>query len=73
LEEEFGDFAGPSSPTWDAQLGDIWSAKRRLLLTYNKVEIVEKSDILWPAVSQQWGEVQTVDSLYAYLSGVMKK
>jgi len=26
-----------------------------------------------PAVSQQWVDVQTVDMLYAYLSGVMKK
>jgi len=73
LEEEFGDFAAPSSLTWDARLGDIRSAKRRLVLTYSKVEMVERSDILWPAVSQQWGDVQTLDSLYAYLSGVMKK
>jgi hypothetical protein len=73
LESEFGDIAAPSSLTWNAQLGDIWSTNRRLLLTYNNDAMVEKSDILWPAVSQQWGDVQTLDNLYIYLSGVMNK
>jgi hypothetical protein len=73
LEEEFGDIAAPSSLTWNVTLGDIWSINRRLLLTYNNDAMVERSDILWPAVSQQWGNVQTLDDLYTYLSGVVKK
>jgi hypothetical protein len=73
LKQEFGDIAAPSALTWNATLHEFWSKNRRLLLTYNKDEMVDKSDILWPAVSQQWGDVQTLDALYTYLSGVMKK
>jgi hypothetical protein len=73
LEQEFRNIAAPSSLTWNAQLGDIWSTKRRLLLTYNNKEMVERSDILWTAVAHQWGDVQTLDDLYTYLSGVVNK
>lgn len=73
LEREFGDIAALSSLTWNAQLGEIWSTKRRLLLTYNNNQMVERSDILWPAVAHQWGNVQTLDDLYTYLSGVVNK
>jgi hypothetical protein len=73
LEQEFGNIAAPSSLTWNAKLGDIWSINRRLLLTYNNNQMVEKNDILWPAVAHQWGDVQTLDDLYIYLSGVVNK
>jgi hypothetical protein len=73
LEQEFADIAAPSNLTWNAQLGELWSTERRLLLTYNDNQMVQESDILWPAVSQKWGNVQTLDALYLYLSGVMTK
>jgi len=73
LQQEFADIAAPSNLTWNVQLGELWSTERRLLLTYNNDQMVEKSDILWPAVSQKWGNVQTLDALYNYLSGVMEK
>jgi hypothetical protein len=73
LEQEFGNIAAPSSLTWDAKLGEIWSTNRRLLLTYNNNQMVKGSDILWPAVAHQWGNVQTLDDLYTYLSGVVNR
>jgi hypothetical protein len=73
LEQEFRDIAALSSLTWNAQLGEIWSTNRRLLLTYNNNQMVERSDILWPAVAHQWGDVDTLDDLYTYLSGVVNK
>jgi hypothetical protein len=73
LKQKFGDIAAPSSLTWNAKLESIWSSNRRLLLTYNNNQMVERSDILWPAVAHQWGNVQTLQDLYTYLSGVVNK
>jgi hypothetical protein len=73
LEQEFADIAAPSNLTWNVRLGELWSTERRLLLSYNDNQMVEKSDILWPSVSHKWGNVQTLDALYVYLSGVMEK
>ncbi|XP_069686377.1 PI-PLC X domain-containing protein 1-like isoform X2 [Periplaneta americana] len=71
LKEEIGEFAASPSLTWNARTGDIWSSGKRLIVSYNNNDAVAQSDMLWPAVSQQWGNVQTLEDLYSYLSQVM--
>nr|CAD7258558.1 unnamed protein product [Timema shepardi] len=67
LRQELGELATPTTLSWDSTLGEVWGSGRRLVLSYNKKEVVDGSDILWPAVAHKWGNVDSLDNLYYYL------
>nr|CAD7446438.1 unnamed protein product [Timema bartmani] len=71
LRQQLGDLATPTTLSWDSTLREVWGSGRRLVLSYNKKEVVDGSDILWPAVAHKWGNVDSLDDLYDYLVGVV--
>nr|CAD7452625.1 unnamed protein product [Timema tahoe] len=71
LREQLGALTVPKSLSWSSTLGEVWSSGKRLILSYNQQQLVASSDLLWTGVSQQWGNVDTLDGLYNYLAGVM--
>lgn len=71
LKVEIGDLLAPPSLTWRASLSDIWASGKRVILAYNDATTVAANgDILWSAVSQKWGDVQTLEDLHSYLEGL---
>ena len=72
LYEEFGQWMAPASMTWEATLDDFWSTGKRLVVTYNDPNQVG-APYFWPAVQHQWGNVNAVEDLEAYLTGVMEQ
>lgn len=74
LKVEIGDLLAPPSLTWRASLSDIWASGKRVILAYNDATTVAANgDILWSAVSQKWGDVQTLEDLHSYLEGLYLK
>ncbi|KAJ9599936.1 hypothetical protein L9F63_009764 [Diploptera punctata] len=71
LTTELGEYAASPGLTWDATLGDIWTLGKRLVVSYNNNNMVASSTILWSAVDQKWGDVQSAADLYTYLAQVM--
>ena len=66
---EFGDHLAPRAMGEDVTAGQLVAAGRRLLLTYNDDRFLW-DDLLWPGVDHQWGDVQSAEDLFEYLSGV---
>lgn len=71
LYQEFGQWMAPADMTWEATLNDFWSSGKRLIVTYNDPNQVG-APYFWPAVKHQWGNVNTVQDLESYLTGVME-
>ena len=71
--EELGEYAASPALTWDATTGDLWAEGKSLIVSYNDNDMVASSDKLWPGVKHQWGNMRSLEDLYTYLSGVMKK
>ncbi|XP_032780969.2 PI-PLC X domain-containing protein 1 isoform X2 [Daphnia magna] len=72
LYEEFGEWMAPSNLTWEATLNDFWSTGKRLVVTCNETNILG-TPYFWPAIWHQWGNVNTVEDLETYLTGVMER
>lgn len=70
LYEEFEPWMAPANMTWNATLNDFWTADKRLVVTYNDPNQVNTTHF-WPAVDHQWGNVNAVEDLETYLTGVM--
>lgn len=73
LNDEFGPWMAPNNFSWNATLDDFWSTGKRLIVTYNDEENQMDFPLLWPAVEHQWGNVNTVEDLETYLTGVMEE
>ncbi|XP_063230345.1 PI-PLC X domain-containing protein 1-like isoform X2 [Bacillus rossius redtenbacheri] len=73
LQEQLGSLATPKALSWKSTLGEVWGSGRRLIVSYNQQHLVDGSTWLWPAVAQQWGNVDTLDKLHDYLAFVMNK
>jgi hypothetical protein len=71
LYQEFSQWMAPANMTWEATLNDFWSSGKRLIVTYNDPNHVG-APYFWPAVKHQWGDVNTVEDLESYLTGVME-
>ncbi|GLV43982.1 Phosphatidylinositol-specific phospholipase C X domain containing [Carabus blaptoides fortunei] len=70
LQKEIGDIAipryfqkSPDGPT----LNELWKQKKRLIICYADTTSAINSDILWDAISQKWGNQQSVEGLKSYI------
>lgn len=73
LLAHFRDYLVPASVSWAASVGDIWNSGRRLIISYNDEDVVDRyGDSLWLPVHQKWGNVQNLDNLKNYLDLVVK-
>ncbi|XP_043502845.1 PI-PLC X domain-containing protein 1-like [Polistes fuscatus] len=70
LEEQFADYYLPYRTGWLTTLNTIWSSKRRLIIGYDEKQVLSLYESLWPCVTHQWGNVQTIDDLYRYLNRI---
>ncbi|XP_043256247.1 PI-PLC X domain-containing protein 1-like isoform X1 [Colletes gigas] len=52
-------------------LNDIWTDGKRLIICYGDKHTVNEYYWLWPAMSQAWGNQQTVEGLFKYLEDVI--
>lgn len=75
LETELGELMAPrdSAHGWGSRLDDIWTGGRRLIVAYDKEDVLPASRKLWPAVRQFWGDAQTPDQLTRYATGIMSQ
>lgn len=67
----FRDNAYHHQSPWFARLNDIWALNRRLIVGYDKEDVLPASSKLWPAVRHFWGDVQTPEQLSTYAISVM--
>ncbi|EDW04028.1 PI-PLC X domain-containing protein 1 [Drosophila grimshawi] len=68
LRQQFGDLFVHPSLTWHATLDDIWRRKQNVILAYDKHEMVEEfPQLLFGAVDQRWGNVQSWTRLERHL------
>lgn len=72
LYAEFGEWMAPTNLTWEATLNDFWSTGKRLVVSCNETNILG-TPYFWPAIWHQWGNVNTVENLETYLTGVMER
>ncbi|KAK6625146.1 hypothetical protein RUM43_005437 [Polyplax serrata] len=72
LYSELGDLAAPPLG-WDSTFDQVWKTNRRLIIGYDRREIVERSKFLWRPVQQKWGNVQTLNNLHSYLAGLIER
>ncbi|XP_035729994.1 PI-PLC X domain-containing protein 1-like [Vespa mandarinia] len=70
LEKQFVGYYLPYKTGWFTTLNAIWSSERRLIIGYDEKQILSFSESLWPCVTHQWGNVQTIDDLYRYLNRI---
>jgi hypothetical protein len=64
----------PPSLGWSATLNEIWNTGKTMIVSYNHNNIYEKQkNILWPPITQMWGNLQNVPDLYDYLTSVFEK
>lgn len=75
LSKEVGDLMSPRDRTavWRSSLDDVWSRRRRLIVAYDKDDVLPWSSRLWPAVRQFWGDAQTPDQLSQYATSVLSQ
>lgn len=75
LETELGDVMAyrDQGPGWVSRLEDFWTSGRRLIVAYDKEDVLPVSTKLWPAVRQFWGDAQTPDQLNRYASAIMSQ
>ncbi|XP_043466499.1 PI-PLC X domain-containing protein 1-like [Leptopilina heterotoma] len=71
LKNEFKDYIIPYVG-WYQSLNAIWSQekKKNLIIGYDDSRYIFKHLFLWPSVTHQWGNVQSVDDLYKYLQRI---
>jgi len=56
---------------WSTRLERLWTTDRRLVVSYNKKEIVAKNyDTLWWPIPQKWPNVRTKTELKKYFDGI---
>lgn len=68
LREHFGDLIVHPSLTWHATLRDIWKRQQNVILAYDNNEIVQEfPQLLFGAVDQRWGNVQSWARLERHL------
>ncbi|BFF95217.1 PI-PLC X domain-containing protein 1 [Drosophila madeirensis] len=71
LREQFQDLIAHPSLGWRASLRDIWSRQQNVILAYDKHAIVEENpQLLFGAVEQRWGNVQTWPRLETFLRNI---
>ncbi|XP_034232763.1 PI-PLC X domain-containing protein 1-like isoform X1 [Thrips palmi] len=75
LETELGEMMAyrDHGQGWGSRLEDIWSSGRRLIVAYDKEDVLPASRKLWPAVRQFWGDAQTAEQLTRYASTIMSQ
>ncbi|EEB10038.1 conserved hypothetical protein [Pediculus humanus corporis] len=72
LENELNDLYVPNLG-WDATLDQVWKTGKKLIVGYDRREIAVQFNFLWYSVQQKWGNVQSVNKLYSYLSGLIAR
>ena len=64
------------APDWlgrEVTPNDLWHMKRTLILTYSHDPSSAYNDKVWPEVRHEWGDKQTANSLWRFLSGKQNK
>lgn len=51
----------------------MWKTGKKLIVGYDKREIAVQFNFLWYSVQQKWGNVQSINKLYSYLSGLIAR
>lgn len=78
LETELGELMMPRprepfpGDEWKVTMRDIWQGGRRLIVGYDRDDILGSSNKLWLPVNQRWGNVQTPEELSTYVSTVVE-
>lgn len=68
VNDKIGDLIVDPNLTWQATLNDIWKTKRNIIIGYDHIAVAEEfSSIVYHAVEQRWGNVQTVEDLRRFL------
>lgn len=67
IKRELGDLMAPPSLTWNATMKDVWLQKKTIILSYNHPYVTRFDTLLWPGVMHQWGNVQKLSDLEAFL------
>ncbi|KAK3914864.1 PI-PLC X domain-containing protein 1 [Frankliniella fusca] len=75
LETELGDVMAyrDQGRGWVSRLQELWDAGRRLIVAYDKEDVLPASRKLWPAVRQFWGDAQTPDQLTRYAESIVSQ
>jgi len=71
LESELGNhLASRDELGWSSTLDQVWATGRRLILAYDKGEILKYSRFLWPAVRQLWADARKDEDLAKFVRGI---
>lgn len=63
-------FLEKNSNGWRITLNDIWASGKRLIIGYDNAKIAGEHASVWPCVQHQWGNVRSLQDLYAHLSKI---
>lgn len=73
LETELGELMAFREQGWDSRLEEMWTSGRRLIVAYDKEDVLPASRKLWPAVRQFWGDAQTPEQLNKFATSIMSQ
>lgn len=69
VERAFHDVLVSAELSWNATLATMWRTGGRVIVSYDHQAVVEEfGDVVFQAVQQRWGDMQTVGDLVRYLA-----